>query len=1023
MTPRSLRYYWREHLATAFATSVAVMVLTGAFLVGDSVRGSLRSAFTGRLGGVDHSVLARHPFRQDLSDRLGRGAPVWRLPGAILGGPPVTVFGVDQRFFGLHGVADAGIGRGMVRVGPGIDLSPGDPVVLRVDDPSAVAAASLFGNKEGGITIRRSVEPWPDPAPGPASGDFALFPAQGATRAVFVGLDDLARVVGEPGRANALLIRGSPEGLPDALTLDDYGLSLEPSVTGEFVLGSRAVVLDDPTVAAARRAGGEPVLTYLATRMNRNPYSLVAGLPTQWLPEGEFFPGPWLADDLDLAPGDPVRIEFLRWEAGGYVEESVELTAGPAVSDGVFADGLLAPEVPGVSDSATIGDWNPPFPVDLSAIREKDEEYWDEHRALPKAFVPLPLAERLFAMREGRATSVRFEEEPDLLAELDPARFGLEAIPVREQGLAASVGATDFGAYFLYFSWFLLVSAFLLIGLLYRLGIERRLPEIGLLLASGWPPRRTTALLLREAAVLALAGAVLGAALGLGYGRLMVALLGGVFEGAIAGTLSGGGVDALRFVMSWPKLAGWAFGGALLACAVAWLTVRRVVRRAPRALLAGAPEDRSDSRPSLLGAVAIAGAVGLVGAVALGLVPAVVGFFGAGALFLTGSLLLVRAGVSRELPGSGLAGLGFRGLSFRPGRSLTAMALVGFASFTLVAVESFRKREDSGLPPGAGGFVAVAETVFGIPWDPATAEGRDALGIEESDVPITPLRIAGDEDASCLNLYQPDRPKVLGAPPGLVARFPVAAGDPSALGSGAPGDPIPVVGDQNSMTYVLKWRIGEERSFPIGPGGAEVPLVLVGTLRDSIFQSELLMAEEDFLRALPSGDGFRMFLATGGERAKAFLDDALADHGARTQTSRERLAEFHRVENAYLSTFQALGGLGLLLGVLGLIAVLLRNAHERRREWALLAAAGFRRRDFIAIGFWENAFVLVFGVVAGAASAGVAILPVLEREGFGGSLPLLAGLFAGVLGFGLLAGWFAARSVASRPIVKSLRAG
>jgi len=32
----------------------------------------------------------------------------------------------------------------------------------------------------------------------------------------------------------------------------------------------------------------------------------------------------------------------------------------------------------------------------------------------------------------------------------------------------------------------------------------------------------------------------------------------------------------------------------------------------------------------------------------------------------------------------------------------------------------------------------------------------------------------------------------------------------------------------------------------------------------------------------------------------------------------EKLAAFHRVENTYLSTFQALGGLGLLLGTLGL---------------------------------------------------------------------------------------------------------
>jgi ABC-type lipoprotein release transport system permease subunit len=56
----------------------------------------------------------------------------------------------------------------------------------------------------------------------------------------------------------------------------------------------------------------------------------------------------------------------------------------------------------------------------------------------------------------------------------------------------------------------------------------------------------------------------------------------------------------------------------------------------------------------------------------------------------------------------------------------------------------------------------------------------------------------------------------------------------------------------------------------------------------------------------------------------------------------ERLANFHRVENTYLSTFQMLGGLGLILGTLGMAAVLLRNVLERRRELALLRAVGLR---------------------------------------------------------------------------------
>ena len=73
------------------------------------------------------------------------------------------------------------------------------------------------------------------------------------------------------------------------------------------------------------------------------------------------------------------------------------------------------------------------------------------------------------------------------------------------------------------------------------------------------------------------------------------------------------------------------------------------------------------------------------------------------------------------------------------------------------------------------------------------------------------------------------------------------------------------------------------------------------------------------------------------------LEEALADSGRAASSCRaQRLAAFHRVENTYLSTFQSLGGLGLVLGTIGLAAVLLRNVLERRRELALLRAVGYR---------------------------------------------------------------------------------
>ena len=73
-----------------------------------------------------------------------------------------------------------------------------------------------------------------------------------------------------------------------------------------------------------------------------------------------------------------------------------------------------------------------------------------------------------------------------LRAAADPLALGLAVIDVRAQGLEASRGATDFGEYFVYFSFFIVVSALLLVALFFKLGIEQRVREVGLLRAVGF---------------------------------------------------------------------------------------------------------------------------------------------------------------------------------------------------------------------------------------------------------------------------------------------------------------------------------------------------------------------------------------------------------------------------------------------------------------------------------------------------------------------------------------------------------
>jgi ABC-type antimicrobial peptide transport system permease subunit len=199
----------------------------------------------------------------------------------------------------------------------------------------------------------------------------------------------------------------------------------------------------------------------------------------------------------------------------------------------------------------------------------------------------------------------------------------------------------------------------------------------------------------------------------------------------------------------------------------------------------------------------------------------------------------------------------------------------------------------------------------------------------------------------------------------------------------------------------------------------------VAALRNGLFQGELIAGERHFLRAFPDQQGFRFLLVetpAGREsEVAAALENRLGDYGLDAVPAAERLARYFRVENTYLSMFQALGGLGLLLGTVGLGAVLLRNALERRQELALLRAVGYRQRHLSLMVLSENALLLALGLGTGTACALIAIAPaVVER---GGSFPAtsLGVLLVTVALVGLLVSRAAVSLMHRSPLLAALR--
>ncbi len=1115
----SLRYYWRTNLAVVVGVATAVSVLAGALLVGDSVRGSLRDLVVQRLGRADRVVLSTGFFREALAADLQTDSefnasfagicPLIVVPGAVSDqetgrrSARVQVYGVDDRFWRFHGVGGAGpaardalVSRGLAAE---IGASAGHSVLIRVERPSDIPIESLHGRKDNvGRALRLTVRGVVD---APAMGDFSLQPQQGEVRAIFVPLRRLQADLGVPDRVNALLVGDAPTAgtraeseRTAALTaairrrfaLEDVGLSVRSALTGELIADGSAGVIDAPRTRAIEGAAvaagltAKPVFTYLANSLKAGdrevPYSLVTALDLGLLdldrgPErtalqdgNAIVINEWTARALAAKVGDPLRLEYYVWqEPGQLLTQTADFRVAAIVPiAGLAADRDLAPTYPGISEAKTLGDWDPPFPIDLRRIGRADEEYWDRYRTTPKAFIALETGQRLWRSRFGDKTSVRLTPPAGatdtrerfasgLRAQIDPAAFGLMVQPVRADGLRAARGATDFGEYFTYFSFFLVVSALLLAALFFRLTVEQRARETGVLRAVGFGPARVRRLFLAEGAVLACVGAAIGIAGAVGYGALMMAGLRTWWSGAV-------GTTSLQLHVTATSLAAGAVGAAIAAVGCIWWTLRRLSRVSERSLLMGKmdPEGPAKAGPYVqsrtwgragAGPTAIAAMVCAVAALALlgaGLWTSfdrTAAFFGSGTLLLVACLcgvaVILRRPPRSVLAGSGwpaMARVGLRNASERPGRSILAIGVIASATFLLVAVGAFRRDAPTANDrhSGTGGYRTLVDLLLPLVNDPNGRDGREALGLVTGDsLHVEPFRVLPGDDASCLNLYEPTNPRILGVTKAFAdsGRFAfqssIAATDAERanpwllLNRDLGSDVVPVVADANSMTYVLHKAIGDD--ITITAGERPIKLRLVAALADSIFQRELLMADANFVRLFPAQEGYR-FLLLDGDVADSAIEQGAADLGADAESTAVRLAEFHTVENTYLATFQALGGLGLLVGTLGLAAVVLRNVLERRRELGLLAAVGYSRGNIFLIVVAENLLLVAWGLAIGTVCAIVAIMPAaLER---GGRLPVGSGSAALVFAVflaGLLSSAVATRAALSTPLLEALR--
>jgi len=837
------------------------------------------------------------------------------------------------------------------------------------------------------------------------------------------------------------------------------------------------VFLDEAIVDALRGLDPDAVgaLTYFVNEIRHGdraaPYSMataigdldgigrgVAGLVPDAMADDRIVLNRWLADDLDARVGERITMRYFVMGRGRrLIEESATYTVDRIVPiEGPAADPEWMPNFPGLADADHCRQWRPGIPIDLERIREQDEAYWEAHRGTPKAFVTLAAGRKTWSNPFGNLTAVRFasaEGKKQRIAEairdrVKPAMLGLSFQDVAAEAQKAATPMVDFGLLFLGMSFFLIVSALLLTGLMFTFSAEQRTAEVGTLRAVGFEPRVVRNLLLAEGAVLALVGSVVGASAGIVYTRAVLFGLATLWQGAVAGA-------ALKFNVGWPSLLTGSAAGLLASMAAMAWALRRQAKRPPRQLLASEPtatRSRVVRSPRTAAACAvIAAGAALLVIVATGAdrgPAAAIAFFGVGALMLIatlaacawlfGRLAQVRSGVGTRMT---LGSLALRSTARLSGRSLSTVVLLACGCFLVVAVNGNRQDPTAGAArrdSGTGGFALYGETALPVVDDLNSIAGRDAIGLSTdsmSDVSFVPLRVRDGDDASCLNLNRAQSPRLLGVDPAALAQRGAFAfveaqdvedgQNPWDLLRQARNDrTIAAVADHATLTWALHKKIGDTLTYT-DQRGATFDVRIVGVLADSILQGSLLIDREAFEARYPSEAGFRTFLIDAPPNRAAPLAREMSrqmqDYGMQVTPAPQRLARFLEVQNTYLSIFQLLGGLGVLLGTAGLGMVVARNLLERRGELAVLRAVGYSHGRLFRLAFTEHAFLLGLGLIGGVASGLVAIIPAMRSPAVSVPYGLITATLAAVAAVGAACVWVATVASLRGPLLTALR--
>jgi putative ABC transport system permease protein len=558
------------------------------------------------------------------------------------------------------------------------------------------------------------------------------------------------------------------------------------------------------------------------------------------------------------------------------------------------------------------------------------------------------------------------------------------------------------------------------------LEIARRAQEFATLRALGFTRRNLASLLLAEGALVGIAGAALGVALGLAAARAMLFSWGA--------DLGAGFFDEIESGLAPQPLAiaGIALLGIATALAGAWWPTREMGRIATSDTLRRRGIDLLPPGGTRWRLSAILLAI----AVALALLPAVDGLplagyaaiaFGVASL-VAAIPVVTTALLARAPEGKGVAlPLALAQVRHLPGHLAASVAgivvSVALSAAMVIMVHSFRASLDDWLTGVLGADLYMRSAASG-----------DSGFLDEA----TQRRLLALPEIRRIDFLRYDRLSIDSSRPAvtLLAR---TVDEPLLRGFGVATPVLPAgtgttVWISEAAVDLYGWKAGDRIALPLA--GRQIDATIGGVFRDYARSFGTVLLPLERYREL-TGDRIAndaaFFLADGISQARAIeaIRGALpaaapVSFGDAQQVHQLSMAIFDRT---FAATY-ALEAVGILVGLAGISSSFAALAWARRREFGMLRHLGVRVRELAAVLAIEGAAAGLVGALLGlfgGFAISLVLIYVVNRQSFHWGMELhmpwasLAALGVAIVALASASALASGRIALQRPAVKAVR--